>query len=87
MAIPRATDVEYVGTSGSGGVCLGLSATEKVGFFGTTPAVQPTAAVAATTTAATTTSPWGFATSTQADALVTAVNTLIANQTTLGLHG
>lgn len=46
MAIPRATDVEYLGTSASGGTCLGQSATEKIAFYGTAPIVQRTAAVA-----------------------------------------
>lgn len=40
MALPRATDVEYVGASGSGGVCIGQSSSEKVGFYGATPVVQ-----------------------------------------------
>lgn len=40
MALPRATDVEYVGTSGSGGVCIGQSASELVGFYGIAPVAQ-----------------------------------------------
>lgn len=40
MALPRATDVEYVGSSGSGGICIGQSASEKVGFFGAAPVIQ-----------------------------------------------
>lgn len=40
MALPRATDAEYVGTSGSGGVCLGQSASEKIGFYGKAPSAQ-----------------------------------------------
>lgn len=54
MAIGKGTDVEYVGSSVSGGVCLGQSATEKVGFFGTTPVVQPAITAVATATATTT---------------------------------
>lgn len=54
MAIPAGTDVEYLGQSASGGACLGQSATEKIGFYGTTPITQPTV-VAPATTATTTT--------------------------------
>lgn len=54
MALPRATDVEYIGTSSSGGACLGQSATEKVGFFGATPVVRPSITAVATATATTT---------------------------------
>lgn len=40
MALPSATDVEYVGTSSSGGTCLGQSASEKISFYGKVPVVQ-----------------------------------------------
>ena len=40
MALPSATDVEIVGTSGSGGTTLGKTSTDKVSFFGATPVVQ-----------------------------------------------
>lgn len=46
MALPRATDVEVIGTGSSGGATLGESATEKISFYGTTPIVQRTAAIA-----------------------------------------
>lgn len=87
MALPSATDVEYVGTGSSGGTCLGQSATEKISFYNATPVVQPSGAGqdAVATTAATSTSPWGFSTSTQADAVVTLVNKLRSDLTTLGL--
>lgn len=51
-----------------------------VGFYGTTPAVQPSganqAAIATTvvSTAATSTTPWGFATETQANNFMTIMN-------------
>jgi len=70
------------------GYSVGTAATDKVGFYGATPAVQPAAtaqsAIATTaittvvTTAATSTTPYGFTTSTQADAIVAAVNSLIS---------
>ena len=67
--------VKYLGDTGSSGSCLGRSATDKVGFFGTTPADQPassnqaTIATTAITTAAitTTTNSYGYATTTQAN--------------------
>jgi len=69
------------------GTQVGASALDLVGFYGATPVVQPTSAneAAVTTTAATTTSPWGFSTSTQANAIVTLVNQLRADLVSLGL--
>ena len=40
MALPSATDVEYVGSNGSGGVCIGQTAAKKVGFYGLAPIAQ-----------------------------------------------
>jgi hypothetical protein len=40
MAIPRATDVEYVASGGSGGVVVGRSATDLVGVYGKAPVAQ-----------------------------------------------
>lgn len=45
--------VHYLGDNGPDGVGIGLSATEKVGFFGATPVAQQSV-TAATTTATTT---------------------------------
>lgn len=52
MALPSATDVEYVGTNASGGVSMGLS-DGKVSFYGATPITKPsvTQQTTATTTA------------------------------------
>ena len=64
---------------------LGQSATDKVAFHGATPVVQRSGAAqaAVSTTASTTTTPAGYATTTQANAIVTLVNeiraTLVAN--------
>lgn len=70
-----------------GGYMTGQSITDLVGFYGTTPIAQRTNAnqAAATTTAATTTSPWGFSTSAQANALVTLANELRTALVNLGL--
>lgn len=40
MALPSATDAEFVGTNGTGGVVVGLSASKKVGFYGAAPVAQ-----------------------------------------------
>ena len=49
-----------------------------MGFYGNTQVDQAAAIVAPGTTAATTTTPWGFATSTQADAVALAVANIVA---------
>lgn len=54
MATLSATDVEYLGTNGSGGMCVGKASTDKVGFFGTTPVVQQSVTAPATTATTTT---------------------------------
>ena len=46
--------VEYLGTNSPDGTVLGLSATEKIGFFGATPVVQVAMTAVATATATTT---------------------------------
>jgi UDP-N-acetyl-D-mannosaminuronic acid transferase (WecB/TagA/CpsF family) len=67
------------------GYCMGQSTTDKIAFYGATPVVQRSGSVqaAVATTAATTTTPYGFSTLTQANAIVTLVNeiraTLVAN--------
>lgn len=73
------------GATHSDGVLLGSATSEKVGFFGTTPADQPvgSAQAAVTTTvgsavagtAATNSTPYGYSQA-QADAIVTNINAL-----------
>ena len=46
--------VQYIGDGAPEGTCVGLSATEKVSFFGATPVVQRTLITAATNTTTTT---------------------------------
>lgn len=57
MALPSATDAEYLGANGSGGMVMGLSATEKIGFYGIAPVAQRaySSAVHATSALATST--------------------------------
>jgi hypothetical protein len=67
-----------VGDGNPDGTTLGSAITEKVSLYGVTPVAQRSdaAQAAVVTTVATSTSPWGFSTSTQANALVTLANEL-----------
>lgn len=69
------------------GYMVGQSATDKVGFYGATPVAQASgvAQAAVGTAAATKTSPAGYATTTQADALVALVNEMRSVLVDLGL--
>ena len=69
--------IEQIGESSPSGSTLGGSTTAKISFYGIVPVVQAAAPTAVATTAATSTSAWGFGGSTQANAIVTAVNALI----------
>jgi len=89
--------IKYFGAHPSGMQIGGAS--DLLGFYGTTPCDQPASAnqaavaVSTITTAATSTTPYGFATSTQADAVAaqvvllrTAVNQILADLKELGLQ-
>lgn len=68
------------------GLYVGQSATDKVGFYGTAPVVQASVITAVNTTASTsTTNAFGFTTSTQADAIVTALNSVITALKNIGI--
>lgn len=47
------SQIKYLGDGNDDGVVLGKSATEKIGFYGKTPIVQPAPAVAVGTDIAT----------------------------------
>lgn len=71
---------KVINNGASEGTNFGASTTDKIGFYGlATPIVQPSGAAQAAvatstiTTAATSTTPWGYATSTQADAVAAQV--------------
>lgn len=86
-------DYQIVTTGNPDGALIGLTSSEKLAFYGGTPATRPSAPTAVATTVAMSTnstistSMWGYTGSTQANAIVTAVNTLIGIVTTLGLAG
>ena len=76
--------VQQLSNGGTDGCSMGLTTTEKISFYNVTPIVQGAAITTVTTTASTTTTPYGY-TSTQADAIVTAVNAIIVRLQNLGL--
>lgn len=68
------------------GWTVGQNATDKGSFWGATAVVRPTSAVAVSTSAPVgISSGFGFGTSAQMIALITAVNVLRANSVTTGL--
>jgi len=78
---------QYIGNNNPDGVSFGLDTTEKISFYGVTPVAQRagSAQAAVTTTAAQTTTPYGYSTSTQADAIVTLVNEIRAALVAVGI--
>jgi len=91
MALPGVNPTyQYLDNNiGADGTILGQTSTSKVGFYGTTPVVQPTsssqAAIASTAAVSISASQWGFSTSTQANAIVTLANRIRADLVTLGI--
>ena len=79
--------VKYLTDNAPDGVVIGQSTSEKVGFYGTTPIVQRvgSAQAAVATTGSTTTSPKGYTTKTQANAIVTLVNEVRAALVAVGI--
>ena len=76
-------DYNYLSDGRPAGTVLGNSATDKVGFFGSTPVVKTAVTATAVTAIGTTTisqvatsGKWAFASSTAAAALVTRVDQL-----------
>jgi UDP-N-acetyl-D-mannosaminuronic acid transferase (WecB/TagA/CpsF family) len=67
------------------GALFGETSSSKIGFYGTTPAVQGAALTTLTTASSTTATPFGYTTAAQADAIVAAINTITAKFTALGL--
>ena len=69
------------------GLKIGGAATDKVGFYGATPIVQRSGAAqaAVATTGATNSSPYGYTTAAQADAIVTLLNEIRAALVAAGI--
>jgi hypothetical protein len=83
--------VQYLTDRNPDGTCLGYSSSDPLAFYGATPAARSafSAAAVGTTIAVSTTTgaitSWGFATSTQADGIVSLLNEIRAALVTLGL--
>ncbi len=81
------SNVKQLSDGNSNGTVLGQSATDLISFYGASPVVQNAAVTSVTTTAATsTTNAYGYTTAAQADAIVTAVNAIIAGLALQGLN-
>jgi UDP-N-acetyl-D-mannosaminuronic acid transferase (WecB/TagA/CpsF family) len=80
---------QQIGNGNPDGIVLGQVAADPVGFYGTTPKAQQatTAGAGVTTTVSisTTTTKWGFATSTQANEIITMVNDLRTALVNIGI--
>lgn len=79
------TQVEYIGTNQVDGACFGSSSTEKIAFYGTTPATQPASASQAAVTTTVTTTATTTALATDVAALIVLANQLRSELVTLGL--
>jgi hypothetical protein len=90
MALPSGTDVEYLGMNASGGMVVGATSAELVGFYGATPVAQrqssamPAIATTAVISSSTSATCFGY-TSAQATGIITLVNELRAAAVALGL--
>lgn len=74
MALPRGTDVENVGMNSSGGQTLGATTSELAGFHGS--ACDQAAAITSATILAQN-SGFGFSTSAEMTAAMTAINSIL----------
>jgi hypothetical protein len=79
--------INYLGNNCPDGMSFGYDTTEKISLYGVTPIAQRSGAAqtAVSTTASTSTTPYGYATSTQATAVVTLVNELRAACVAVGI--
>lgn len=67
------------------GTSLGQSASDKISVYNATPLAQQVKPTALGTTAATSTTPYGFGSAAQADAVITAVNDVISKLALFGV--
>lgn len=79
------SNMSYLGDGNPDGVSFGWDTADKISFYGVTPVVQQTSPTAVTTLSAVSSSSWGFSTSTQANQIVTAINTIKTVLETFGL--
>ena len=85
MSTPSTMDTQHVQIGDGRDLFVQNATTAKIGFYGVTPVVQTSAITSPGSTASTASSPTGYGTTTQADAIVTAVRALCAAMKSLGL--
>ena len=75
MAAPNTvtSSTQVASESTPDGFILGSNTTDLIGFYGKTPIVRSAAITLPAATASTNTTPYGFTTSAQADAIVTSL--------------
>jgi len=78
-------EYEYIGDGRPDGTVVGRTSTEKIGFYGTTPVVQPASASQAAVSSAQTTTATTTALASDVDALIVLTNQLRAELVSLGL--
>ncbi len=76
---------DYLGSNSPDGTVMGLSSTEKIGFYGATTVVQPSSASQAAVTTSVTTTATTTALATDVAALIVLANQLRAELVELGL--
>ncbi len=84
ITMPDAKDIAFNTTTGTK---IGTGTTQKFAFWNATPVVRPSGAAqaAVATTAATNVAPYGYTTAAQADGVITLLNEVRNQLTTLGL--
>lgn len=86
MSNPGAASTQTTTFVGGGSpVYVGTASTSYVTFYGGTPVQRQATITTVTTTGASSSTPFGYTTSTQADAIVTAVNAILARLTSYNL--
>lgn len=77
MALPSATDVEYLGSNGSGGQTVGKTSTDLVSFHGATPTDQYATTGTQSINALSVSGVVGFTSSTSLSSVIEKLNTVI----------
>lgn len=87
MALPNTNPTyQFLDSAQADGTVFGQTSSSIIGFFGTVTNQRPSNLAQVTNTASTSTSSaFGYTTSTQADAIVTAVNGILTRLQQLGL--
>ena len=79
------TAYRYLDDGNDDGTIFGQDSSALISIWGATPGTQASHITSVSTAAATTTTPYGYAASTQADAIVTAVNAILVALENFGI--